>query len=415
LRFKSQPPGAGSSPLFPGMSNQRGLSTTVRTNFESCGIISKRPAKFFDWKLRQGAAPIPPREFFVFVFDNVTGEKLPVPAALSWKIIDVKEALVEQIRMQPSEMKFSFHARILEDHNTLLHYGIQDRECIHLTRRHGGKETSKSLQLTIRTISDNPRPLKYRMHVSCRATDKVFDVKQQLETLLDIPAGEQRLSFQGRTLANEKTLEQYGISDSSSELELICPFSALELPLADLERNTRLAKRSAMIQRSDFPVTVNELWPEGQRRVVCLNADSKIQELKEKLCEWSGLNSEDQVLFHRGRVLVDELTTNYYNIDGGSFLDVAVSGGAPTSPMVAVAMGQGACPKITDSEVSPTIGPKSVLLSPRRKRPVGSHLYNSVMPSLTAAAAAAFNSPTAVSAATLHPTQLPAIQNSQGH
>jgi len=251
--------------------------------------------------------------------------------------------------------------------------------------------------------------MKYRIDVYCKPTDKVFDVKQQLETLLDIPVGEQRLSFQGRTLANEQTLEQYGVSDSGSEIELVCPFSALELPLSALERNTRLAKKSAMIQRSDFPVVVNEVWPEGQRRVVSLNADSKIQDLKEKLCEWSGLTSEDQVLFHRGRVLVDELTTNYYNIDGGSFLDVAVSGGATSSPRVAAAMGSGACPRITDSEASPVSSRPSPLNS-RRKRPVGQH--NKVLQSLTAAANA-LSSTTSVTEKTLHPTQLPAIQN--GH
>lgn len=42
---------------------------------------------------------------------------------------------------------------------------------------------------------------------------------------------------------------------------------------------------------------------------------------------WSGIQLDKQMLLHRGRVLADDLTASYYNLEGGSFIDLAVVGG----------------------------------------------------------------------------------------
>merc|ERR1719421_1896492 len=54
--------------------------------------------------------------------------------------------------------------------------------------------------------------------------------------------------------------------------------------------------------------------------------------MKERLANLSGVNVDNQVLVHKGRTLDDDLTANYYNIEGGTVLDLVVGGGAPPRP-----------------------------------------------------------------------------------
>jgi len=42
---------------------------------------------------------------------------------------------------------------------------------------------------------------------------------------------------------------------------------------------------------------------------------------------WSGIELEKQIVLHRGRILADDLTASYYNLESGSFIDLAIMGG----------------------------------------------------------------------------------------
>jgi len=122
-------------------------------------------------------------------------------------------------------------------------------------------------------------------------------------------------------------------SEAALELVYLCPATE---PVNLLERNSRLARKAtSAIERPDFGVFVREVWPGGRRIRCTVTADTSIRILKEQIRSYNGIAVEKQMLLHRGRVLQNELTANFYNMETGDSLDLAISGGArpvPTLP-----------------------------------------------------------------------------------
>jgi hypothetical protein len=141
----------------------------------------------------------------------------------------------------------------------------------------------------------------------------------------------------GHTLADESTLVECGVKDSSAVLQLICVYGTMEVNTAMLQRNTTWAKPGTSIEGVEFNVTVKEIAPPGRRRRVGVTLETTVQVIKEELAVWSGIQPEKQMLLYHGRLLADDLTTSYYNLGNGAHIDLAAVGGAKASsrPLVA--------------------------------------------------------------------------------
>merc|ERR1711865_345374 len=129
---------------------------------------------------------------------------------------------------------------------TLVSYGISHGHCVHLScsisgsvdegEKNGLPSPRRLLPLTIYMIDDSDLPMGTRLRVLARMYDKVFEVKLLLEAQTGIPAGYMRLTMGGRTLANEHSLIECGVRDSSAVLQLVCVFGSLEMSSNDLRR-----------------------------------------------------------------------------------------------------------------------------------------------------------------------------------
>jgi len=193
------------------------------------------------------------------------------------------------------------------------------------------------MTLGVYAIEDGVRPHLARMEIKVREADRVLDVKQQIEKLCGVQVGDQRICFGGRTLANENALGVYGIRDDSARLQLVVPFGKVEVQAHELERNALYAMPGAnAIDTGKFNVMVREIWPNGKRHRVALAPDNTISVIKERVQSCGGLCIKKQTLLHRGRYLNDDLTADFYNLEGGDFIDLISVGGAAPAPIVAL-------------------------------------------------------------------------------
>jgi len=316
-----------------------GLSGVVRTEYSSCGQIARTPSRVFDWRQRKEEAATTTKRTCIFVFHNATGEKIPVYTSLASTLRSVKEEISKIMATPPNHIRLSWHGIRLVDNRTLVSYGIGHGHCVHLScsicNADESDEKAESLPsprrlmpLTIYMVDDSDRPMSTKLRVLARMYDKVLEVKLLLEAETGIPAGYMRLTMCGRSLANEHSLIECGVRDSSAVLQLVCVFGSLEMSSNDLRRNMHCAKPGcSAIECSEFHVTVKEIWSARSRRMG-MTTDTTIRMLKEQVLRWNGTPLEKQMLLHRGRVLADDLTASYYNLETGSFIDLAVLGGA---------------------------------------------------------------------------------------
>eukprot|EP00747_Dinoflagellata_sp_TGD_P184812 gnl/TRDRNA2_/TRDRNA2_40802_c0_seq1.p1 gnl/TRDRNA2_/TRDRNA2_40802_c0~~gnl/TRDRNA2_/TRDRNA2_40802_c0_seq1.p1 ORF type:complete len:411 (-),score=52.70 gnl/TRDRNA2_/TRDRNA2_40802_c0_seq1:21-1253(-) len=325
-----------------------GLSPAVRMRYRAIEQITYSPDKLFEWKLGSESRRLDPATqqkaktaIHLFVLDNISGVKIPLLAHITDTIDEVKVAIVSQtpVTMPARHMKLSWHGKSLEGTRTVLSYGIEDGQCLHISRANGIREPSgialgQSINITVCILDDSPRPMLARLRVQARLVENVGDLKRRIEGLLGVPISEQRLIFNGSTVGNERTLLDIGVRDEDSNVQLVCPFSTLDQTATVLERNQLLAKAGpSCIERSEFPVVVREVWPWGSSRRVDCTHDGSIRSLKERLAHSTGISPDEQLLLYRGRVLQNDLTANYYNIEGGACIDLAVRGGvAPATP-----------------------------------------------------------------------------------
>merc|ERR1719223_779791 len=182
----------------------------------------------------------------------------------------MKEELSSRWVMPMGQMRLSWNGRILRDNCTLMSYGIDDGQCLFLTRglsnpsTDGAAPKTTPIYLTILFVDDSARPMLARLHVHVRLCDRVLEVKRKLELIIGIAPGDQRLLLCGQTLANDQVLLECGINEETCTLNLMCPFGTTELSPTILERNTQLAKHNSSVERDEFPVTVRETWPKGK-------------------------------------------------------------------------------------------------------------------------------------------------------
>lgn len=314
-----------------------GLSGVVRTKYSSCGQITVSPGRVFDWKQRREKPGTTTRRTCIYVFHNATGDKLPIYASLASNIKSIKEEISKLVITPVHHMRLSWHGHVLEDSRTLVSYSIAHGHCMHLSCNVSGSEETQGdgspsprrlMPLSVSMIDDSERPMIVKLRVLARIYDKVLEVKLLLEAQTGISARDMRLTLGGRTLANEDTLIECGVRDDSAVLQLICVFGTMQLDSAVLRRNTHFANLGSAVEGLEFPVTVKEIWPSGRSHRCGLTTDTTIRTLKENVARRSGIQPEGQMLMHRGRVLQDDLTASYYNLDSGTTIDLALVGGS---------------------------------------------------------------------------------------
>jgi len=141
---------------------------------------------------------------------NLDEKTMTINANSSNKILTIKEKIHQKKKnLSPNDLILNYAGKQLENEKTLFDYNIQNEATFHLTMRLRGGKT-----IYIKTLMGD------LITIEAEDTDTIAVVKEKIEKAEGIPQAEQRLMFNNKKLADNKTLKDYNIDDEET-LQLV--------------------------------------------------------------------------------------------------------------------------------------------------------------------------------------------------
>lgn len=142
------------------------------------------------------------------IFVRILGEKsLALRVEPSDIILSVKEQIEDRDHIPLGRQRLIYGGKQLDDKHTLSHYNIQRDSTLHLLLR---LDFGPLMQIFIAAI-DGQKCLTLKVVT----TDLVGNVKEKIYKKEGIPPKQQRLTFYGTPLKDERTLCDYNITNGS--------------------------------------------------------------------------------------------------------------------------------------------------------------------------------------------------------
>ena len=137
---------------------------------------------------------------------TLNGDTITIQANSSDKIITIKEKIQKkQDNLLPSHQRLVYGGKQLEDDKTLMDYNIQSEATLHLVVRLKGGQT-----IYVKTLMGNVFTFEFDENQT------LAEVKKKIEETENIPVNEQRLFFNNKQLADNKTLKDYKIEEEDT-------------------------------------------------------------------------------------------------------------------------------------------------------------------------------------------------------
>lgn len=215
-------------------------------------------------------------ELMVFI-KTLSGQTITVRVTPRDTVRDVKQKIFEQEGIPVDRQRMIFVGEQLNDDHRLLDYRIEHESAVHLVFRSG-----QSFQIFVQTR--NGRTMVFE----CQPTTTVERVKERVYDRERVHIDLQQLTFEGRVLENQSTLQECGLEHNS----------VIELSLQE-GRNTQIFVS----------------LPESDTLSLWVNCEHTVAQLKQQIAERKNYPVALQELFFARQKLDDERTLASYVIE----------------------------------------------------------------------------------------------------
>ena len=214
----------------------------------------------------------------------------------------VKEKMQDKVGIPKGKQKIIFGGTMLmEDDRTLSEYNIKNSDTVHMVlhircRGHcgcRGQSAEYKITPTLKIVAKTLTGKSITLDVE--PTETIEDMKKKIQIKEGIPPENQKITFAGKVLPDDRILFLY-----------------------------KMQFYSLLVLLGSFPMKIFAMMPFGDTIALAVRSIETIKDVKKKIQIETELIAEEQKITFAGKVLQDDRTLFYHNIQTQSLLRVHV-------------------------------------------------------------------------------------------